>query len=249
MALICAWRPSSIGFRNYHLLHHQYQGEYEWDADLTGANEARLVSNVWWRKGLWLLIFPFIEGIVRPARLNKVDLFERWALLNSLITVGTAVLVTAFWGWGALGYLALSLFASIGLHPIGARWIQEHYVVKEGQETYSYYGPNNRLAMNVGYHNEHHDFMRVPWSQLPKLRKIAPEFYDNLFYHTSWTKVLRQFIFDPNFTFFSRIVRPDHEEKTSIKMTTRETDEICQDAMNPVQEKSAETPISPATSE
>ena len=64
---------------------------------------------------------------------------------------------------------------SVGLHPLGARWIQEHYLVFEGQETSSYYGPLNVVALNVGHHNEHHDFPSVPWNRLPAIRRSAPE--------------------------------------------------------------------------
>ena len=218
--------PSSIGFRNYHLLHHQYQGEYEWDADLAGRGEARLVSNIWWRKALWLLFFPIIEGIVRPSRVNKVALFETWALFNCLVTLGTATLVTVFWGWGALAYLVLSLFASIGLHPLGARWIQEHYVLREGQETYSYYGLNNRVAMNVGYHNEHHDFMMIPWNRLPMLNRLAPEYYEDLAFHTSYTHLLLKFLFDKDLSLYSRLLRESRGAQRRRNVDSRDTQSI-----------------------
>jgi hypothetical protein len=96
---------------------------------------------------------------------------------------------------------------SIGLHPVGARWIQEHYTYDFDQETFSYYGPINWVALNMGYHNEHHDLPSVPWNNLPKLRTIAPEFYNNLKYHSSWSRLLLQFIFDKRYTLYSRVER------------------------------------------
>ena len=41
-----------------------------------------------------------------------------------------------------------------------------------------------------------------------QVRKIAPEYYDNLPYHTSWVKVLWDFVFDPEIGPYSRIRRP-----------------------------------------
>lgn len=82
-------------------------------------------------------------------------------------------------------------------------------------ETCSYYGPLNWLTFNVGYHVEHHDFPSIPGSRLPELSKIAPEFYLTLNYHTSWTKVLWQYITDPNVGPFSRVRRP-HSHKNLL---------------------------------
>ncbi|CAG8764487.1 8118_t:CDS:2, partial [Racocetra fulgida] len=44
------------------------------------------------------------------------------------------------------------------IHPVAARYIQEHYTFEDGQETYSCYGGLNKIFMNIGYHTEHHDF-------------------------------------------------------------------------------------------
>jgi sphingolipid delta-4 desaturase len=59
----------------------------------------------------------------------------------------------------------------------------------------------------VGYHNEHHDFPSIAWNNLPKLRALAPEFYDSLRSHSSWTRLLIQFLFDRRYTLFSRVER------------------------------------------
>lgn len=54
----------------------------------------------------------------------------------------------------------------------------------------------NPILFNVGYHNEHHDFPYIPFNKLPEVKRIAAEYYDNLPYHTSWVKVLWDFILD-----------------------------------------------------
>tara|TARA_R110002072_G_scaffold64203_3_gene159523 strand:- start:132705 stop:133739 length:1035 start_codon:yes stop_codon:yes gene_type:complete len=198
--------PSALGFRTFHLLHHAHMSEYDYDADLANHWEAKLVKNIWWRKALWFVFFMFVEG-VRPSRLKKGKVLDTWTFFNILIVIVADILIFFFLGPKVLGYLMISTFFSIGLHPVGARWIQEHYVYKEGQETYSYYGILNRLSFNVGYHNEHHDLYKIPWNNLPKLKAMAPEFYDNLYAHTSWTKLILNFIFNPKMDLYSRITR------------------------------------------
>jgi sphingolipid delta-4 desaturase len=65
----------------------------------------------------------------------------------------------------------------------------------------------NLLALNVGYHNEHHDLMRVPWTRLPRLKALAPELYQPLHSHRSWTALLLRFLFDPSLSLYSRVTR------------------------------------------
>ena len=130
-----------------------------------------------------------------------------WTIINWLVVFSVDILIVVYFGWISLLYLVFSFFFSIGLHPLGARWIQEHYLVQPPQETYSYYGPINILSLNVGYHNEHHDFPSIPWNKLPQLKKMASEYYDNLYYHTSLVKLFFKFIFDPNLSLFSRMAR------------------------------------------
>ena len=206
-----------------------------WDADIAGPKEAAWIGKSTLRKALSLLFFIAILGLVRPTRLKKVNLVDALGVTNGITSIGAGLLILYFFGWASFFYLVLSLMFGIGLHPLGGRWIQEHYIFRPGQETYSYYGPLNKLCFNVGYHNEHHDFMMVPWSRLPAIRKIAPEYYNDLMYHTSWTKVLWQFIFTRNLTAFSRIVRPDHEERATRKLNTSATDKINEDFRNFVQ--------------
>jgi sphingolipid 4-desaturase/C4-monooxygenase len=198
--------PGAIGFGVYHLQHHTHQGDYDYDADIASRWEARLISNKAYRKALWLLFFPFFQ-LTRPPRLKAITMWSRWSFVNLVVAIGYDAALIYFCGWPGVLYLVFSFAFSIGLHPVGARWVQEHYTYDSEQETASYYGPINRVALNVGYHNEHHDFPSIAWNRLPRLRALAPEFYDTLRYHTSWTRLLIDFIFDERYTLFSRVER------------------------------------------
>lgn len=198
--------PSAVSFQKYHLKHHAFQGVYELDADLPHHWEAKLIGNSFIGKALWLLFYPVFQGL-RTYRLREIPLVDRWIALNWLVQISFDVLIYLYFGPKALLYYVLSFFFSIGLHPLGARWIQRHYLVEGEQETYSYYGSLNKLAFNVGYHNEHHDFPSVPWNNLPRVRHLAPEAYDSLAWHKSWTKLLFRFLFDRELSLYSRVVR------------------------------------------
>lgn len=78
------------------------------------------------------------------------------------------------------------------IHPCAGHVIAEHYEFLNRLETYDYIGIVNFFNLNVGYHTEHHDFPMIPWTRLPLVRKIAPEYYENLPYHTSYVKVFFQ---------------------------------------------------------
>jgi sphingolipid delta-4 desaturase len=197
--------PSAMSFRTYHLLHHWHLDEYDYDADLAFHWEAKLVGNSPFRKALWLLFFAAIE-MVRPLRIRG-QFTDAWVIGNVAFIVGVDALVWTWCGTTGLTYVLLSTFFGVGLHPLGARWIQEHYTFVPGQETYSYYGILNRLSFNIGYHNEHHDLVKVPWVHLPKVRAMAPEFYDHLHAHRSLTRVLFQWLFNRDLDLYARITR------------------------------------------
>ncbi|KAJ9078404.1 sphingolipid delta-4 desaturase [Entomophthora muscae] len=130
-----------------------------------------------------------------------------WEIINWIYCLAVDFLVVYFWGWRALGYLALSMWLGYGLHPGAAHFIQEHFTFDDGQETYSYYGSLNKFFINIGYHNEHHDFMQVPWTRLPQIKAIAPEFYKNMASHDSWLWMQINFIFSTHFGPQSRVKR------------------------------------------
>lgn len=128
-------------------------------------------------------------------------------------------LLVRYASFNALVYLIMSSFLAGSLHPCAGHFIAEHYVFGKQQptnaldgigpvpETFSYYGPLNRLTYNVGLHNEHHDFPAIPWTRLPALRHIASEFYDELPSHQSWVIVIWQFIWDKEVGLWCRVKR------------------------------------------
>lgn len=204
--------PSSVSFQKYHLKHHAYQGVEELDADMPFRWEAKLINNSTIGKALWLLFYPVFQ-LLRPLRLTKeISIFDRWTLINWVVQFSFMGVVIYYLGGYATLYLVASFFFSIGLHPLGARWIQEHFLTHGDQETKSYYGILNPINLNVGYHNEHHDFPSIPWHNLPKLKTTAREYYETLGYHNSYTVLLFQFLFNSQLSVFSRMARSKRGE-------------------------------------
>jgi len=205
--------PTAASFGKYHLKHHMYQGIYDQDADLPSHWEVKLFGGTRLGRCAWLAIFPILM-IVRPSRLKQIQLWDRWLVLNIVIVVAFDIFVLVAWGPMAILYMALSMLFALGLNPLGARWIQEHYTDNFEQETYSYYGPLNAVQLNIGYHNEHHDFPGVPWNRLPALKALAHESYDNLHSHQSWTRLLIDFAMSGKPDLSGRIIRSKRNPQT-----------------------------------
>lgn len=204
--------PYAMSFKVYHAEHHWDQGDDVIDTDIASRLEARVFRGfigklVWYL--FQILFYAFRPIIIRPIKIDK------WQVYNGLFQiagmVGFYFLVSHFFGLEgylyAIFYLVLSLLFAGGLHPTAGHFISEHYVFEEGQETYSYYGPLNKVTFNVGYHNEHHDFPNIPGSRLPELHKMAPEYYDGLKSYQSWVKVIFGFLFNKDITLYSRTKR------------------------------------------
>lgn len=215
--------PMSVSFKKYHLEHHRYQGDEVIDTDLPTLLEAKLFRTTF-GKFCWVCLQPFFY-LVRPLIVNPKPP-NRLEVINAIIQVIFDAIIVYFFGWRMLVYLIVGTLISMGLHPVAGElisgslecisltlcfitghFISEHYMFAKGFETYSYYGPLNAITWNVGYHNEHHDFPSIPGSRLPLVRKIAPEYYDDLPQHNSWTKVLYDFITDPAIGPYARIKR------------------------------------------
>lgn len=207
MAVLCnipMGFPSALSFGKYHSDHHNYLGEAGRDPDLPMRLESQSSLFVPFKFFFWSVLSLFYAFRPLFCYNRGIGLDE---ILNYLFIAFTDLLVYKYWGTGALLYLLLVAFLSIGPHPAAIHVLAEHFEFVEGLETYDYFGVWNILNLNLGYHIEHHDFPTCPWYNLPKLRAAAPEFYENLPNHTSYTKVLVKFLFDNNFNLFNRTIR------------------------------------------
>jgi sphingolipid 4-desaturase/C4-monooxygenase len=227
--LICDFAlivPSAMSFRKYHLLHHQHLNEIGMDPDVVSQLEGRMIGHSPIRKAIWLSLLSVSQAL-RPLKIPGQSFIDSWIFGNITLQLAVNYLLWLSLGWGGLIYLLLSTFFALGLHPLGGRWIQEHYdVTGKPQETYSYYGPLNWVMLNMGFHNEHHDFPIVAWNRLPHLYRMAPEFYQTLFAHQSYTRLIFKFIFDKKISAFSRWVRYDshsYDKTVSLRERVRET--------------------------
>jgi sphingolipid 4-desaturase/C4-monooxygenase len=210
--------PIAMSFRRYHLDHHAYQGVPGYDPDLPVDVEIPLIRGNRLLKFVWLFCYPLLY-VGRGAVFFKNPQF--WEYVNWAFTITTDTLIWSVAGWDGLWYLFVSLWFGYGIHPAAGHFISEHYTIADRQETFSTYSKRNWLFMNIGYHNEHHDFPRVPWTKLPEIKSLAPEFYNTLKHHTSFTKVLWNFVMDKTLGPQSRVHRSYEDHKTGRRMLSR----------------------------
>lgn len=186
------------------------QGDIDGDPDLPTRFEGRFFSHP-----ILKMIFLFCQPLaytLRPLVFQPLPI-SHFEIAQWVVQITVDLIIYKFIGLQALLYLVLSTFLGSGLHPLAGHFVAEHYEWVKGFETYSYYGPLNWITFNVGYHNEHHDFPSIAGRNLPKLKKMLPQYYDNLPNHKSWVGVMWRFITDPTITPFSRIVRQKQSDK------------------------------------
>jgi sphingolipid delta-4 desaturase len=192
--------PYAYTFKPFHMAHHKYQGDHHVDTDIPCNWEAKMTSNPI-GKFIWLF-FQIFAYALRPCMLKpELMNYDGWLALNWGLCLSFDAVVLHYWGPNVLVYFLAGMMWATSFHPTAGHFISEHYVFEaadangEHPETYSYYGPLNIIAWNVGYHNEHHDFPAMAWTALPKLRKIAPEFYDTLPQTKSWPGTTWKYLF------------------------------------------------------
>eukprot|EP00761_Pharyngomonas_kirbyi_P003187 gb/GECH01003191.1/.p1 GENE.gb/GECH01003191.1/~~gb/GECH01003191.1/.p1 ORF type:complete len:349 (+),score=49.02 gb/GECH01003191.1/:1-1047(+) len=206
--------PAAITFRRYHLDHHTYQGVEGVDTDVPSWLEGYCVQNIV-TKFIWMFFQGFAYAF-RPVLINPKTM-SGWEAVNWAVQLAFDGVIFATMGWRSLLYLVVSSFLGMGLHPVAGHFIAEHYISHPMQETYSYYGPLNLLTFNVGYHVEHHDFQNIPGSRLPTLRKMAPEYYDNLISYDSWVGVLWWYLTCPAASPYARVIRSKKDRDRCVR--------------------------------
>ncbi|VDL92999.1 unnamed protein product [Schistocephalus solidus] len=163
----------------------RWLGHADLDTDIPLKIEATLFKSptsriVWlFANPLLYTLRPFFKA---PRPLNV------WEVINVIVQLAFGYVIWRWLGPLAFMYLFFSTYLGFALHPMAAHVISEHYLFADNLATHSYYGSMNFLMFNLGYHVEHHDFPYIPFSRLPQLKKMAPEYYNHLPYHSSMCK-------------------------------------------------------------
>ncbi|MEX2176989.1 MAG: fatty acid desaturase [Pirellulaceae bacterium] len=148
------------------------------------------------RPGKWTLAVLTDQHLVSGYQRDRATL---WAVAYPCLNLGMCAALAWYGGWLSVVYLLASQAFFTGfLHPYCLGWvlgISHFHGSRRYQPTASHYGwLGNALSFNAGLHVEHHDLMSIPWRRLPQLRRIAPEFYDDLEQIRSFTGLGLKFV-------------------------------------------------------
>ena len=188
--------PYSFSFREYHLDHHIHMGIEGLDADIPSTPEYYLLQTRFGRF-IWLSM-QILMYAIRPILISPKHIKLK-GVLNLLVQFIFDLVLYWLFGIRPFIFLILSLIIAGGLHPTAGHFISEHTLFDANNceiDTRSYYGILNKITLNVGYHNEHHDFIYIPWSRLPLVKKYANKYYDDLPQCNSWILTLIFFCID-----------------------------------------------------
>ena len=172
--------------------HHRYLNDYDQDYEWWDKQQSDfLTNNPLWRLGETIIhllpggvaLTDLILAYKIPAESRLIKSTYKPTFLNALLIVTSMSLYAASWyfiSWQATLYLfwSLTLMVSNWGITFKGQSIAEHHIYQQGK-TYSTYQWTNLPFFNTGFHDEHHTFANVAWIHLPKLKKIAPEYFTN----------------------------------------------------------------------
>merc|ERR1712100_189192 len=98
-------------------------------------------------KALWMILNPFFYGL-RPMFTSPKPL-TKFKFYNILTCLSFDSMIFFLYGWKSLFYLLIGSILVLGLHPCSGHFLAEHYNFLKNSETYSYYGPINRIMLTL----------------------------------------------------------------------------------------------------
>jgi sphingolipid delta-4 desaturase len=194
--------------------HHLYLNDYLQDYEWWDLKQAEFLSkNIFWRIVQAILhLFPgglviwdlIIDRLVKSDDCRQIKAANKPMIAKLLLIANSLILYTLAWllmGWKAPLYFFWSLSWMVGNWGItfSGQSISEHHIYQQGK-TYSTYHWTNILFFNTGYHDEHHTFPNIAWIHLPKLKRIAPEYFtnDSPYSYFHWWWLWAKSIFQPS---------------------------------------------------
>lgn len=172
--------------------HHRYLNDYDQDYEWWDKKQSHfLTKNSAWRVGEALVhllpggiaLTDLVMAQMIPATPRQIKSNFQSTYLKVILIATSLILYSVAWyfiSWQASLYLFWSLTLMVSNWGVTFRGqsIAEHNIFQEGK-TYSTYQWTNIPFFNTGFHDEHHTFANVAWIHLPKLKKIAPEYFTN----------------------------------------------------------------------
>ena len=115
--------PSALSFGRYHSDHHNFMGEVDKDPDLPTYFEIEKANSSLKKLIYFMLMSPIYA--LRPfiCMHKQMNVAE---LINLIVVICSNLLIYKFWGIGAISYVLISGYLSIGAHPAAIHVIAEH---------------------------------------------------------------------------------------------------------------------------
>jgi fatty acid desaturase len=191
--------PVANTYIQWHMAHHMYTGDRQYDPAVPARWEARLlhpsVEKRWIRhcisvpfRAVKVMTLPvcyfvrvtfFKSSTQWPTCVRFAYLALEWTLTTAWYLLLVYYLPELRRLWIYLG--VSTAFSCACLHPTSVVYLLQHHTFNDftgaGTHTFSYDGFLNIFMMNAGYHSVHHDFPDVAFWWRPHIHRLATDFY------------------------------------------------------------------------